>query len=56
MHYQVKKKRSGGDRGWVEHPSCPLYTMWKRRTFLEQVERFSFLKDPPIFLAVAGFA
>ena len=56
MHYLIKKKRFGGDRGWVEHPNFPLYTMWKRHTYLEQVERFSSLKNPPIFLAVAGFA
>ena len=51
-----QKKRFGGDRGWVKHPSCPIYTMWKRHTNLEQVERFSSLKNPPIFLALAGFA
>lgn len=50
------KKRLSGDSGWVEHPRCPLYTMGKRHASLEQVERFSTLKNPPIFLAVAGFA
>jgi len=50
------KKRLSGDSGWVEHPRCPLYTMGKRHASLEQVERFSSLKNPPIFLAVAGFA
>ncbi|TLX46503.1 sugar ABC transporter substrate-binding protein [Pseudoalteromonas phenolica] len=50
------KKRLSGDNGWVEHPRCPLYTMGKRHASLEQVERFSTLKNPPIFLAVAGFA
>lgn len=52
---QSKKRLSGGS-GWVEHPRCPLYTMGKRLASLEQVERFSSLKNPPIFLAVAGFA
>ncbi|MFY8297194.1 substrate-binding domain-containing protein [Pseudoalteromonas sp. SS15] len=50
------KKRLSGDSGWVEHPRCPLYTMGKRHASLEQVKRFSSLKNPPIFLAVAGFA
>ncbi|MEQ3515128.1 substrate-binding domain-containing protein [Pseudoalteromonas sp. BZB3] len=50
------KKRLSGNSGWVEHPRCPLYTMGKRHASLEQVERFSPLKNPPIFLAVAGFA
>jgi len=50
------KKRLSGNSGWVEHPRCPLYTMGKRHASLEQVERFSTLKNPPIFLAVAGFA
>jgi ribose transport system substrate-binding protein len=50
------KKRLAAESGWVEHPRCPLYTMGKRHASLEQVERFSSLKNPPIFLAVAGFA
>jgi len=50
------KMRLSGDRGWVEHPRCPLYTMGKRHASLEQVERFSSLNNPPMFLAVAGFA
>jgi ribose transport system substrate-binding protein len=50
------KNRLSGESGWVEHPRCPLYTMGKRHASLEQVERFSSLKNPPIFLAVAGFA
>jgi len=50
------KKRLSGNSGWEEHPRCPLYTMGKRYASLEQVKRFSSLKNPPIFLAVAGFA
>ncbi|MDX1396965.1 MAG: substrate-binding domain-containing protein [Oceanospirillum sp.] len=49
-------KKLSGEKGWVEHPRCPFYTLGKRDTALNQLMFLLSQKQPPIFLAVAGFA
>ncbi|KZN38497.1 hypothetical protein N480_12655 [Pseudoalteromonas luteoviolacea S2607] len=45
-----------GSSGWIEYDRCPLYTMGRRDDSLSQLMTILDYKQPPIFLAVAGFA
>lgn len=45
-----------GENGWSEYTRCPLYSLGKRDIALQQFESIANMKQPPIFLAVAGFA
>lgn len=49
-------QRLSGENGWQEFSRCPLYSLGKRDTSLEQVTNLLKIKQPPAFLAVAGFA
>ncbi|WP_241242404.1 substrate-binding domain-containing protein [Thalassotalea sp. G2M2-11] len=49
-------KRLTGQKGWSEYVRCPLYSLGKRAKALTQLEAVVTLAEPPIFLAVAGFA
>ncbi|MCF2855889.1 substrate-binding domain-containing protein [Pseudoalteromonas sp. SMS1] len=48
--------RLNGQSGWIEYDRCPLYTMGRRDDSLNQLLTILDYKQPPIFLAVAGFA
>jgi ribose transport system substrate-binding protein len=48
--------RLTGQNGWVEYTRCPLYSLGKRTLALQQLEGISNMENPPLFLAVAGFA
>ncbi|KPH96441.1 sugar-binding protein [Pseudoalteromonas porphyrae] len=50
------EKRLSGENGWDEFSRCPLYSLGKRGTSLEQLKNVLKMKHPPLFLAVAGFA
>ncbi|QTL35199.1 substrate-binding domain-containing protein [Pseudoalteromonas viridis] len=50
------EKRLSGENGWVEHYRCPLYTLGRRSDALDQLVTMMKYPDPPIFVAVAGFA
>ena len=50
------QKRLNGEKGWIEHPRCPLFSMGKRDIALFQLQTMLQKPEPPIFLAVAGFA
>ncbi|MCG7533623.1 substrate-binding domain-containing protein [Pseudoalteromonas sp. OOF1S-7] len=50
------EKRLSGENGWIEHYRCPLYTLGRRSDALDQLVTMMKYPDPPIFLAVAGFA
>ncbi|MCG7562316.1 MULTISPECIES: substrate-binding domain-containing protein [Pseudoalteromonas] len=49
-------KRLSGENGWIEHYRCPLFTFGRRADALDQLVTMMKYPDPPIFLAVAGFA
>jgi len=49
-------KKLNGENGWIEHKRCPFYSLGKKPQALSQLKYISSLIDPPIFLAVAGFA
>ncbi|WP_404340768.1 substrate-binding domain-containing protein [Pseudoalteromonas mariniglutinosa] len=49
-------ERLSGQNGWTEFSRCPLYSLGKRDTSLAQLENLLKMKQPPMFLAVAGFA
>ena len=51
-----KVDRLNGQNGWTEHIRCPFYSMGKRGDALSQLEHMIKQKQPPIFIAVAGFA
>lgn len=51
-----KEQKLSGQRGWIESERCPLYSLGKRSTALLQLESIIKTVNPPIFLAVAGFA
>lgn len=51
-----KDKRLEGENGWVEHKRCPFYTIGKRERAISQLKYILAQDNPPIFLAVAGFA
>ncbi|KZM45941.1 sugar-binding protein [Marinomonas sp. SBI22] len=48
--------RLQGENGWTEYSRCPFYTLGKREHAVRQLEYILNLEQPPIFLAVAGFA
>lgn len=50
------KNRLDGTSGWIEYERCPLYTMGKREDALKQLVTIIDDVEPPIFIAVAGFA
>lgn len=43
-------------QGWREYERCPLYTMGKREDAISQLLTLLSYENPPIFIAVAGFA
>jgi ribose transport system substrate-binding protein len=45
-----------GKNGWREHSRCPLFSLGKREESLKQLMHLLKMENPPIFLAVAGFA
>ena len=49
-------KRLDGSSGWIEHERCPLFTIGKRDVALAQLLAMINEPQPPIFIAVAGFA
>ena len=51
-----KDKRLSGENGWSEFDRCPLYSLGKREVSLGQLDKLLNLENPPLFLAVAGFA
>ena len=51
-----REEKLSGERGWAESERCPLYSLGKRSTALLQLESIVKTKEPPVFLAVAGFA
>ncbi|OCQ21892.1 sugar-binding protein [Pseudoalteromonas luteoviolacea] len=51
-----KEGKLDGSSGWIEYDRCPLYTMGRRDDSLSQLLTILDYKQPPIFLAVAGFA
>lgn len=50
------KKKLDGTSGWIEYDRCPLYTLGKRDEALNQLLTIFNYDNPPIFIAVAGFA
>lgn len=50
------EKRLSGENGWSEFDRCPLYSLGKRGVSLGQLDKLLNLENPPLFLAVAGFA
>ncbi|EAQ67681.1 sugar-binding protein, putative [Marinomonas sp. MED121] len=48
--------RLRGENGWTEYSRCPFYTLGKREQAVRQLEHILTLENPPIYLAVAGFA
>lgn len=50
------EQRLSGQNGWSEFSRCPLYSLGKRGLSLEQVVNIVKMKQPPAFVAVAGFA
>jgi len=51
-----RTERLNGQNGWIEHERCPFYSLGKRGDALMQLEAMLNEKNPPIFIAVAGFA
>ncbi|MBB1487586.1 substrate-binding domain-containing protein [Oceanospirillum sediminis] len=49
-------QKLSGENGWIEHHRCPFYTLGKRSNALSQLKFIMAQDQPPIFLAVAGFA
>lgn len=49
-------ERLSGKNGWFESARCPLYSLGKRASALNQLLFIIDREKPPIFLAVAGFA
>ncbi|MEI5638075.1 MULTISPECIES: substrate-binding domain-containing protein [unclassified Pseudoalteromonas] len=49
-------ERLSGASGWIEHARCPLYTMGRREDAITQLNNLLAYPNPPIFIAVAGFA
>lgn len=49
-------QRLNGEQGWKEFSRCPFYTIGKRDKALNQLKFVLSQPNPPIFLAVAGFA
>lgn len=45
-----------GQNGWFETERCPLYSLGKRDIALNQLKFMIDRDNPPVFLAVAGFA
>ncbi|KPZ53617.1 hypothetical protein AN391_03269 [Pseudoalteromonas sp. P1-13-1a] len=52
---QAKTKLTGKN-GWREDSRCPMFSLGKREKSLEQLMSLLNTDNPPIFLAVAGFA
>lgn len=49
-------RKLSGENGWTEHHRCPFYTLGKRENALNQLKFLFAQSEPPLFLAVAGFA
>ncbi|XQF90775.1 hypothetical protein ACOBV8_05035 [Pseudoalteromonas espejiana] len=59
VRYALSKQSTeylSGQNGWREHNRCPLFSLGKREESLIQLMHILKTKNPPIFLAVAGFA
>lgn len=59
VRYALSKQSTehlSGQNGWREYSRCPLFSLGKREESLKQLMHLLKMENPPIFLAVAGFA